>query len=250
MDNFLSSPRDGHTYLVSVNGLVSELPYTFKPKYAPFKDIEPLADLGGAGLVLVGNAGLPVKNLQELIAYVKANPGKTNFASYSPGTLSHVFGLQLNKLAGLDMNHVGYKGSPPALQDVVGGSVQFMFDGQPTSIPQIKAGKLRAFGVTSPRRSVALPDVPTLAELGFPSMTRVTWIGLWTLPGHPKATQKRIREETLKALALPATRVRLASLGLTVDTQNPRTPEQMSESLKEDYEAVGEILRSVNYKPE
>ena len=126
MDAMLSAPKDGHTYLLSVNALVTELPYSFKPKYDPFKDLKPVVELAGSGLVLVGNASLPPKDLKEMIAYVKANPGKINFASYTPGTLSHVLGLQLNQLAGLDMNHVGYKGSPPALQDVMGGSVQFI----------------------------------------------------------------------------------------------------------------------------
>jgi len=250
MDAMLSAPKDGHTYLLSVNALVTELPYSIKPKYDPFKDLLPLVELAGSGLVLVGNASLPPRDLKEMIAYVKANPGKINFASYTPGTLSHVLGLQLNQLAGLDMNHVGYKGSPPALQDVMGGSVQFMFDGLATSVPNIKGGKLRAFAVTSPQRSHALPDVPTLAELGFRDMTRTAWLGLWAVPGHPDAALKRIREEALKALANPSVRDRLTAVGLNVNTQNPPTPEQMAKSLQLDYESVGAMLRSVNYKPE
>lgn len=250
MDAFLAAPKDGHTYLLSVNGLVTEIPHSLKPKYDPFKDLKPLVELAGGGLVLIGNASLPPKDLKEMIAYVKANPGKTNFASYTPGTLSHVLGLQLNKLAGLDMNHVGYKGSPPALQDVMGGSVQFMFDGLATSVPNIRGGKLRAFGVTSPQRSHVLPEIPTFAELGYPDMTRTAWLAFWTLPGHPEAAQRRIREEALKALATPGVRDRLMGVGLNVNTQNPPTPEQMSKSLVEDYESVGALLRSVNYKPE
>ena len=250
MDSFLSSPRDGHTYLMSVNGLVTELPHSMKPKYDPFKDIKPLVEIAGSGLVLVGNPQLPPKTLKDMLAYVKANPGKINFASYTPGSLSHVMGLQLNKIAGLDMNHIGYKGSPPALQDVMGGSVQFMFDGLATSVPQIKAGKLHAFAVTAPQRSHALPDVPTFAELGFKEMTRTAWIGLWTLPGDPAATQQRIRDEALKALALPAVHERMMAVGLTVNWKNPPTPEQLSRSLVEDHDAVGNLLRSVNYKPE
>ena len=250
MDAFLSSPKDGHTYLLSVNGLVTEIPYSVKPKYDPFKDLKPLVELAGSGLVLVGNAALPPRDMKEMVAYVKANPGKINFASYTPGTLSHVMGLQLNKLAGLDMSHIGYKGSPPALQDIMGGSVQFMFDGLATSVPNIRGGKLRAFAVSSLERSHALPDVPTLAELGYKEMTRTAWLGLWTLPGHPEAAQKRIREEALKALAMPAVRDRLMAVGLNVNIQNPPSPEQMSKGLVEDYEAVGALLRSVNYKPE
>jgi tripartite-type tricarboxylate transporter receptor subunit TctC len=249
-DALLSAPRDGHTYLLSVNGLFSELPYSLKPKYDPMKDIKPLVEVAGSGLVLVGNPALPPKNLSELVGYVKANPGKVSFASYTPGTLSHVMGLQLNKIAGLDMQHIGYKGSPPALQDVMGGQVQFMFDGIATSVPNIKGGKLRAFAVTSPERSHALPDVPTLAELGYKDMTKTAWLGLWTVPDAPAAAQQRIRSEALKALAVPALRDRLMAIGLNVNTQNPPTPEQMSRSLAADYVSVGEMLKSVNYKPE
>lgn len=170
MDALLSAPRDGQTLLLSPNGLFSEVPHSAKPKYDPLKDVVPLVELASSGLVLVGNAALPPKNLAEMISYVKANPGKINFASYTPGTLSHVLGLQLNKLAGLDMHHIGYKGSPPALQDVIGGQVQFMFDGLPTSVPNVKGGKLKAYAVTSPERSHVLPDVPTIAELGYKDM--------------------------------------------------------------------------------
>jgi tripartite-type tricarboxylate transporter receptor subunit TctC len=250
MDAFLSAPKDGHTILLSVNGLFSEIPHTLKPKYDPLKDVKPLVELAGSGLVLVGNAALPPKNLAEMVAYVKANPGKINFASYTAGTLSHVMGLQLNKIAGLDMTHIGYKGSPPALQDVMGGVVQFMFDGLPTSVPNIKGGKLRAFAVSSPQRSHVLPDVPTLAELGYKDMTKTAWLAFWTTPDAPALAQQRIREETLKALAIPAIRDRLMGVGLTVNTQTPPTSEQMWSALAADYASIGETLRSVNYKPE
>ena len=250
MESFLSAPRDGHTYLISVNGLVTELPHSLKPKYDPLKDLKPLVEVAGSGLVLVGNPKLPPKTMAELVAYVKANPGKVNFASYTPGTLSHVLGLQLNKTAGLDMQHVGYKGSPPALQDVMGGQVQFMFDGLATSIPLIKAGKLRAFAVSAPERSHALPDVPTLAELGYKDMTKTAWIGLWSLPDAPAAAQQRVRDEALKALAVPAVRDKLMGLGLNVNVAKPPTPDEMAKGLALDYRSVGDTLRAVNYKPE
>lgn len=250
MDTFMAAPRDGHTLLLSVNGLFTEIPHTLKPKYDPLKDVKPLVEVAGSGLVLVGNPALPPKSLAEVVSYVKAHPGKVNFASYSPGTLSHVMGLQLNKLAGLDMQHIGYKGSPPALQDLMGGQVQLMFDGLATSVPNIKGGKLRAFAVSAPERSHALPDVPTLAELGYKEMTKTAWLALWVHPEAPAAVQQRIREETLKALAVPAIRERLMAVGLNVNTQNPPTPEQMWASVAADHKSVGDTLRSVNYKPE
>jgi tripartite-type tricarboxylate transporter receptor subunit TctC len=248
-DAFFSAPRDGTTLLLGVNGLVSELPHSLKPKYDPLRDLKPLVEIAGSGLVLVGNASLPPRTMAELVAWVKANPGKVNFASYTPGTLSHVMGLQLNKAAGLDMLHVGYKGSPPALQDLIGGQVQFMFDGLATSIPHIRAGKLRAFAVSSPERSPALPDVPTLAELGYKEMTRTAWLGLFTTPDAPAAAQQRVRDEALKALALPAVREKLGNFGLLVPPKAP-TPDDLARSLAADYKAVGDVLRSVNYKPE
>ena len=250
MESFLVAPRDGHTLLLSVNGLFSEVPHSLKPKYDPLKDVKPLVEVAGSGLVLVGNAALPPKNMAELVAWVKANPGKVNFASYTPGTLSHVLGLQLNQAAGLDMQHIGYKGSPPALQDVMGGQVQFMFDGLATSIPNIKAGKLRAFAVSAPERSFALPDVPTLAELGYKDMTKTAWLALWTHPDAPAAAQQRVRDETLKALAVPAIRDRLMGLGLNVNVSRPPTPEEMWKSLAADHRSVGETLKAVNYRPE
>lgn len=250
IEALLSAPHDGRTYLLAVNGLFSETPHTVKPRYNPLQDVKPLVELATGGLVMVGNTALPPKDMAEMVAYVKASPGKINFASYSPGTLSHVMGLLLNKSAGLDMQHVGYKGSPPALQDLMAGQVQFMFDGQPTSLPHIKAGKLRAFAVSSPERSQALPDVPTLAELGYKDMTRTAWQGLWTLPDAPAAAQQRVRDEALKALALPAIRDRLTGLGMSVNTAKPPTPEEMSKTLAADYKAIGKVLESVNYKPE
>jgi tripartite-type tricarboxylate transporter receptor subunit TctC len=248
MESFMGAPRDGHTLLLSVNGLFTEIPHTLKPKYDPLKDVKPLVEVAGGGLVLVGNPNLPPKTLPELVAYVKANPGKINFASYSPGTLSHVMGLQLNRAAGLDMQHIGYKGSPPALQDVMGGQVQFMFDGMATSLPNIRAGKLRAFAVSTAERSPVLPDVPTLAELGYRDMTRTAWLGLWIHPDVPATLQQRLRDEVLKTL--PAVRDRVAPFGLPVNTTNPPTSEQMWTQLAADHRSIGEMLKAVNYKPE
>lgn len=249
MDAFLGAPRDGHTLLLSVNGLFTEIPHTMKPKYDPVKDVRPLVELAGGGLVLVGNPGIPARTLPELVAWVKANAGKVSFASYTAGTMSHVLGLQLNALAGLDMQHVAYKGSPPALQDVMGGQVPLMFDGLATSVPNIRAGKLRAYAVSAPARSSVLPDVPTLAELGYPSMTRTAWLGLFTTPDVPAAVQQRLREEALAALAVPAVRERLTSLGLEVNTANPPTPEQLARSIEADHRSIGEALRAVGYQP-
>jgi tripartite-type tricarboxylate transporter receptor subunit TctC len=176
-------------------------------------EIKPLVEVARGGLVMVGNPSLPAKTLPEVIAYVKANPGKVNFASYTAGTMSHVMGLQLNKAAGIDMLHVGYKGATPALQDRMGGQVQLMFDGLATSIPLIKGGKIKAFAVSLPKRSPLLPEVPTFAELGYLQLEGVPWMGLWVKPDMPAALQVQIREAALKAVNQPALRERLVDVG-------------------------------------
>jgi len=240
--------RDGHTLLVGVDSLVSEIPHILKLSVTMANEIKPISEVARGGLVLVGNAALPAKTLPELIAYVKAHPGSVNVASYSAGTRSHVMGLLLNKAAGIDMTHVGYKGSTPALQDLMGGHVQLMFDGMATSIPLIKGGRIKAFAVSTPKRSPLLPDVPTFTELGYPQLESVAWMGLWVKPDLPAPLQAQIREATLKALATPAARDRLQDVGF--EPPQPRTPDELSASLKADYERVGVVLKSIGFKPE
>jgi tripartite-type tricarboxylate transporter receptor subunit TctC len=242
------APRDGHTVLVGVNSLVSEMPQVLSLPVDMATEIKPLAEVARSGLVMVGNLSLPAKTLAGVISYVKAHPGQINFASYSAGTLSHVMGLQLNRAAGIDMTHIGYKGSPPALQDVMGGHVQFMFDGMATSIPLIKGGRIRAFAVSTPQRSALLPDVPTFTELGYPQLEAVAWIGLWVKPDLSPALQARIREATLEALAQPAVRQRLRDAGFEVG--RPHSPEALSASLRLDHERIGAVLKSIGFKPE
>lgn len=248
-DSLFSAPRDGYTYMMAVNSLVSEIPYTIKPKYDPFKELVPLVEIVNSPLVLIANPALPVSNMKDMVAYVKANPGKVSFASYSAGTLSHVMGLQFNKAAGLDMQHVGYKGSPPAVQDVMAGQVQFMFDGAATSVPGIKGGKLKALAVTSARRSPVLPDVPTVAEQGHPDMTQFPWIALWSTPDVPAALQAKMRAETIKVISDAAFRQKFAAFGLEVDPKPP-TVAEMQQTLRKEHQTVGALLNSINYKPE
>ncbi len=244
----LRAPHDGYTLMVGVNAIVSEIPHSIKFPFDPAKDIRPVAELVRGGLVLVGHPSIPANTLPELVKWIKSQPKGVSYASYSPGTLSHVMGLQLANAAGLELTHVGYRGSSPALQDVMANQVPLMFDGMVTSIPQIKAGKLKAFAVSSPQRSSVLPDVPTLAESRFPQLTAVGWIGLWLPTDVPQAVQDKLRAETLKVLQQPAVRERFAQLGQ--DIGQPLTSEQMTRSLAADYERVGAILKSIDYKPQ
>jgi tripartite-type tricarboxylate transporter receptor subunit TctC len=243
------SPHDGHTLLVAVNSLASEIPHIVKTRVDMAREVKPVAELARTGLVLVGAPAFPAKDFGQMLSYVKANPGKVNYASYSPGTLSHVMGLQLNKAAGIDLTHVGYKGSTPALTDVMGGHVSLMFDGIPTSLPLIKAGSIKAYAVSTPKRSPLLPDVPTFGELGYPQLTAIAWMGLWVNPEVPAAVQVRVRDAVLKAMAQPGAAARLKEIGFEAPN-GARSPEELSKVIAADYERMGTVLREIGFKPE
>jgi tripartite-type tricarboxylate transporter receptor subunit TctC len=248
VNELMMAPSDGHMLYVALNGTVSEIPHVLKVRYEPFKDLKPLVDLGGAGLMLLSHPSVPARNLAEVIAHVKANPGKINYASYSAGTISHTMGLELNKAAGIDMTHVPYRGSAPGLQDLLAGHVPFMFDGPANTVPMIKGGKIKAFAVSSAKRNPALPEVPTFAEQGFPMIDDVAAIFLWVKPDVPADIQARVREAVLKVLALPVTRVRMLELGF--EPGNGATPEAMSKALRAAYDKQGATLRALGMKPQ
>ncbi|HEV8691323.1 MAG TPA: tripartite tricarboxylate transporter substrate binding protein [Ideonella sp.] len=248
VNELLAAPHDGQTVMVHISGIVSEIPHLAKPRYDAFRDIKPIAQLTRSGLVFVGSPSLQATTLKEAVAYVKANPGKVSVASYTTGTISHTLGVEFNGLAGLDMSHIGYKGSPPALQDVIGGHVQFMFDGPATSVPMIKAGKLKAYAVTTPQRLAALPDVPTFEEQGYPAMNAVAWVGLWVAPDVPAPVQAKLRELALKAMQAPAMKERLAALGMEPGLN--ATSEDLAKTLRVSYERQASLLKSINFKPE
>lgn len=248
VEAMLGAPRDGYTFVLSPNSLVTENPYSYKFRFDPFKDLAPVAEVASVPLVLITDPRLPINNIAEMIAYVKAHPGKTSYASYSPGTISHIKGMQFNKAAGLDMVHVGYKGSPPALTDLMGGQVQFMFDGMGTTLPMAKAGKVRALAVTSAQRSPYLPGVPTLAEAGYPDLSQIMGTSVWSTPDVPAAIRNRMREELLKAVASPTMKSQLAALGMDVGSPT-QTSAELEASLRQDNERTGKALRAIDYKP-
>lgn len=247
VEAMLSAPRDGYTFVLSPNSLVTEAPHSYKFRFDVFKDLAPVAEVAKVALVLVVDPRLPIRSVAEMVAYIKARPGKTTYASYSPGSLSHIEGLQFNKAAGLDMEHAGYKGSPPALLDVMGGQVQFMFDGMGTSLPLIKTGKLRPLAVTSPARSPFLPEVPTLAELGYADLTQTMGTGVWSTPDVPADIREKLRAELLKAVAAAPVRDQLQALGM--DTASPaQSLDTWRQALQRDHEHTGRLLRAVGGK--
>lgn len=248
IQELLKSPRDGYTLMVNISGVVSEVPHAIKVPFDPFKVLQPQVEMARGGLVLVTNTQTGAQNLDGLIKYVKANKDKVSFASYSAGTVSHTLGLELNKAAGLDMVHAGYKGSPPALQDLIGGSVQAMFDGAGNVLPHVKSGKLKALAVTSPQRMSLFPDVPTFAELGYKDLTEIVSLMLFTTPDVPAPVQAKVRDAAMKALQDAKLRETFNNLGLAMGTA--ATPDELMAGLRAASDKQGAMLKSVGFKIE
>ncbi len=208
------SPPDGYTLLMGTVGTHAINPGLYpKMPYDHVRDFTPVILVAGVPNVLVVNPSLPVNSVQELIAYAKANPGKLNFASSGNGTSIHLSGELFKTMAGVQMTHVPYKGSAPALQDLVGGQVQLMFDNLPSSLALIKGGKLKPLAVTSLSRAAALPDVPTLAESGLPGFEASSWFGLLAPAGTPPAVVTKLNTEVAKWLASPEAKEKLLAQG-------------------------------------
>jgi len=208
------SAPDGYTLLMGTVGThaINASLYAKMP-YDHVKDFAPVILVAGVPNVLVVNPAVPANSVQELIAYGKAHPGKLNFASSGSGTSIHLAGELFKVSTGVNMTHIPYKGSAPALQDLVGGQVQLMFDNLPSALPQIKAGKLRALAVTSTTRAAALPNVPTVAESGLPGFEASSWFGILAPAGTPPAIVAKINAEVGKWVSSPEAKEKLLSQG-------------------------------------
>jgi tripartite-type tricarboxylate transporter receptor subunit TctC len=208
------APPDGHTLVMgtvgthSINGaLYSKMPYDM------VRDFAPVAHVASAPNLLVVNNDLPVKTVPELIAYMKANPNKLSFGSPGVGTSVHVSGELFKSLTGTQMVHVPYKGRQFAIPDLVGGSIQVMFDNMPSALPMAKEGKIRALAQTTARRSQAAPDVPTVAET-VPGFEATTWFAVFAPAGTPREVVERINAEMQRVFKLPDVADKLKGLGL------------------------------------
>jgi len=208
------SAPDGYTLEMGTVGThaINASLYAKMP-YDHVKDFTPVILVAGVPNVLVVNPSVPANSVGELITYAKANPGKLNFASSGNGTSIHLSGELFKVMAGVQITHIPYKGSAPALQDLLAGQVQMMFDNLPPSLPQIKAGKLRALAVTSATRAPALPDVPTLAESGLPGFEASSWFGILGPAGTPAPIVTKLNAEIAKWLATPEAKEKLAKQG-------------------------------------
>ena len=226
-DQVAKSPADGYTLLMGTVGThgINQSLYPKMP-FDPIKDFAPITLVAGVPNVLVMNpakaAEAKINNVADLIRYARANPGKLNMASSGNGTSIHLSGELFKSMTGTFLVHFPYRGSGPALLDLIGGTMDLMFDNLPSAMPQIKAGKLKALAVTTAQRSAALPDVPTIAEAGpVKGFEASSWFGLLAPVGTPADIVSRIQQESAKALGSPALKERLLSQGATPSGMPP-----------------------------
>ena len=248
VNDLLANGKDAHTFLLIQGGIVSETPLAYKVSYQPFKDLKPLAQLSRNGLVLIANKDFPASNLQQLADYGKKQPDGLDFASYATGMRGHTSGMLLGQLLNIKMKHLGYKGSPPALSDLMGGHVPLMMDGLTTALPLIKAGKVKPLAVNYPTRMVQLPDVPTFKELGYPQLSEVSWFGVWSRPDIPADVQARVRAIALQYFKQPQVEARLRDMGMEPGTD--ATPEALMSELQKAFQRQQALLKSIDYQPQ
>jgi tripartite-type tricarboxylate transporter receptor subunit TctC len=234
------SPADGYTLLVSaVSSLAISASLYRHPRYDLLKDLTPVALVASVPNVLVVHPSVPAKNVKELIALAKDKPGKINFGSAGNGTTVHFSGELFKSMAGVDMVHVPYKGAAPAMADLLGGQVQLMFDFLSAAGPQIKAGKLRALGVTSATRSPLLPDVPTIAEAGLPGYQVLGAFGVVAPAGTPQDVVNRLNKEISEIVKMPEIKQKLLSHAATPEQQ---TPAEFADTLKSEVAKWAKIV--------
>ena len=237
---------DGYTLLMGTVGthainssLYSRLPFD------PVKDFAPVTLVASVPNVLVVHPSLPAKSVKELIALIKAKPGELTFASSGNGTSIHLAGELFKSMTGTTMLHIPYKGSAPALTDLLGGQTNMMFDNLPSSIQHIKSGKLRALAVTSSHRSSALPDVPTVAESGVPGFEASSWFGVLAPAGTPREIVNKINADIVKALSAPEIRERLSGQGAE---PVGNTPEQFAAYIKAESAKWAKVVKESGAK--
>jgi tripartite-type tricarboxylate transporter receptor subunit TctC len=224
------SAPDGYTLFMSTSGIQAINPALYaKMPVDVNKELAPVAPLVSLNNVLVLNPGVKANSVKEVIALAKAEPGRLAYASSGNGTSIHMSGAMFTQMTGIDMIHIPYKGSGPAVTDLLAGQVQMMFDNIPSSLPHIKAGKLRALATTGAKRDPALPDLPTIAEAGVPGYESGVWFGLMVPAGTPKDIVARLNAEAVKGANSPEFQKRMKDLGYNII---PGSPEVMAEMIK------------------
>ena len=237
---------DGHTIFMTTSGIQAINPALYsKMPFDPNKDLLPVAALVSLNNVLVLHPSVKANSVAEVIAMAKAQPGKINYASSGSGTSIHMSGEMFKFLTKVDMTHIPYKGSAPAVTDLLGGTVAMMFDNIPSALPHIKAGKLHALATTGAKRDPALPDLPTIAEAGVAGYESGVWFGLAVPVGTPKEVIAKLNDASLKGMKSPDFVKRMTELGYNIIGS---TPEQMTEMNKAEVARWGPIVKASGAK--
>jgi tripartite-type tricarboxylate transporter receptor subunit TctC len=239
---------DGYTLLAASSGPISIMPNLQKPPYEPLKDLTPVSLTALAPFALVSAPSFPASTARELVALVRANPDKYTFSSSGTGATAHMFSELFHSMAQIKSRHVPYKGSAPAMTDVINGQISYTIETVAAVVGHVKSGRLKGFGVTTARRSSALPDLPPLAEAAnLPGFDAAAWIGYAGPAGMPKEIAVRLAAEIQKATQLPDVKERYLSLGMETAAN---TPDELMAMMRREQERYGQIVKAANIKVE
>jgi tripartite-type tricarboxylate transporter receptor subunit TctC len=234
----------GHWSTHVINGAIYPLPFDL------LKDLDPVARLTSYPMLLVAKNDVPAKNLKEFLVWARANQDKISAGSIGVGSAAHIAGVSFQNLTGLKYQYVAYRGAAPALQDLMGGQIDFLFDHLAHSLPHVRAGKIRAFAVTDTARSPSAPDIPTFDEAGVPGLHVLIWYGLWAPSGTPKEVVVRLNAAVREALADPAVRKRLSDIGQVIPPPEQQTPEALAVYHKAEIDKWWPIVKAAGIKVE
>jgi tripartite-type tricarboxylate transporter receptor subunit TctC len=244
----VKSPPDGYTLFLGGITTLSLAPFVHKNlQYDPLRDFQPISQTTLSPLLLMAHPSLPVRTVKDYVALAKAKPGEMNYASSGPGGSGHLAGELFKSVMKVNVVHVPYRGAPPALTDLMSGQVQSMFGTMLASVPHIRNGKLRAIAVTGPKRSIALPEVPTFAEGGYPEYEASSWNGILVPGGTPRAIVDKLSAEIMKIMRTPGVLDRLANDG-PIAIGN--TPEQFAAFIKSEQTKWAPVVRAANITAE
>ncbi len=247
-DAVAKATPDGYTLYMGFHATQSILPHLMaKVPYDAAKDFAPVVFIATSPNILIVHPSVPAKTPQELVAYIKANPGKLNYGSPGAGSSGHLAGEQFRQMHDLKIAHVHYRGAAPALQDLVAGHVQVMFDIVPLTREHLATGGVRALAITAAKREPAVPQVPTMAEAGMPGVEGGPWFGLFAPAGTPRAAIDWVNAEARKAFSAPDLKKRLEDMGLTLPLG---TPEDFGRHVTEETKRWGEVIKKGNIKLE
>ena len=236
---------DGHTMVMGVVTAHAIAPHMIKLNYDGNRDLVPVAFVGAVPNVLVVSNGVAADSVAALVKLAKAQPGTLNYATSGAGSTQHIAAEMFKDATRVDITHVPYKGSGPALVDLIGGQVQMSFDTLPSVIGQIRNSKIRALAVTTARRNPQLPDIPTMAEAGVPGVEMSAWYGVYMPAATPKAVQQKVHDAVNEVLAMAETRTRLEAIGAEI---TPMTQARFADFHAAEYKRFGEIIKKNNIR--